>query len=183
MSSDQAPRYSFKPGARIKGGVDAQTVGETLHQIAEEEGGITPAVVVNVSRPEDAPLHPCFTWDDAVAAEEHRKSEARNLVRVVRVEPTEEQAPVPAFVNITRVDEGASRKSFSYYVPSDVVATDANLFDSAWRAAYERVESARRGLQDLERLVETYGGGADRSELVRQALKGVDAARAAMAQD
>ena len=178
-----SPKYSFKPGARVKGGVDAQVIGETLSQIAEEHGGIAPEAVVEAARPESSPLHPCFTWDDSVAANEFRKGEARNLVRVVQVEPTTSVAPVPAFVNVTTVDAGAGRQSFSHYVPSSVVAKDVDLFDSAWRSAYERVESARRGLLDLERLMDAYGGGSERAELVRQALKGVGAAGRAMAKD
>lgn len=178
-----SPKFVFKEGARVKGGVDAQTIGETLSQIEREEGGITPEAVVEVARPEDSPLHPCFTWDDRVAAEEYRKGEARNLVRVVRVEVEEQQASVPAFVNVKLVDAGASRSGFSAYVSGEKVAKTIGMFDHAWRAAQDRMAAAQRSLEDLERMVEAYGGtdGGERVELVRQAMEGIAAARQVLA--
>jgi len=173
-----SPKFTFKPGARVKGGVDAQTIGEALSDIEREEGAITPEAVVDSARPEDSPLHPCFTWDDRVAAEEFRKSEARNLVRVVRVEAPEAAPSIPAFVNVQQTDEGAARTTFSAYVSSEKVAKNVGMFDYAWRAAHERVMSAQRSLADLERMVEAYGGESDqeRAEVVRLALAEVEAA-------
>lgn len=52
---------------------------------AENCGVLLAATVVDASRPEDAPLHPVFTWDDFAAAEQWRQDEARRLIRNVCV--------------------------------------------------------------------------------------------------
>ena len=180
----QNPKFVFKQGARVKGNVDAQTIGESLSQIEQEEGGVTAEAVVDAARPEEAPLHPCFTWDDSVAAEEYRKGEARNLVRVVQVEVEEQQPAVTAFVNVRMTDPGTNNTTTAY-VSGKKVAQNVGMFDHAWRAAKSRVDSAQRSLEDLERMVEAYGGEADkdRVDLVRQAIEGVKTAGAALSAD
>lgn len=66
--------------------VPAEVAGMEIRRIEQESGGfITPAAVVDAARPEDAPLHPVFTWDDSRAAELYRREEARHLIRSVRV--------------------------------------------------------------------------------------------------
>ena len=49
--------------------------------------------LVDASRPDEAPLHPEFEWNDAIAAEEWRKQRARNLITaLVVIEEKEEEA-------------------------------------------------------------------------------------------
>ena len=73
--------YRYRAGHAIAK-LDAQTIGDTLTGIGEAHGGrIVPAVVVAESRPEEAPLHDGFTWDDAEAAESWREDEARRMIR------------------------------------------------------------------------------------------------------
>ena len=87
--------------------VSAQEAGEYLHEMSERENGITPKMVLDVSRDEDALLHPCFEWDDAKAAEAHRINQARRLIgnlvcTVVTTDKgneVEEPQVVRAFVN------------------------------------------------------------------------------------
>lgn len=85
--------------------VPAQEAGEYIATISEKEGGITPGRLLDVSRDESALLHDCFEWDDTIAAEKHRLSQARlflcNLVCVkVEENAPEETKPVRAFVNV-----------------------------------------------------------------------------------
>ncbi len=53
--------------------VDAQVAAERLQLIREELGEITPRAVVADARGDSSPLHSCFDWDDATAAEAHRQ--------------------------------------------------------------------------------------------------------------
>jgi hypothetical protein len=86
-------------------GVDAQTAGEELDRIRRRDGTIRPAVVVNESRPDEAPLHPVFEWRDEVAAEKYREHQATKLVKVVRVvTPPREQTPAPTAIAVERRD-------------------------------------------------------------------------------
>lgn len=77
--------YSFKSGAHIIKGVDAQTVGETLESITEKHGALTPKTVVDEARPTDAPLHPIFEWDDGIAGEAYRREQARHLIKAIAI--------------------------------------------------------------------------------------------------
>lgn len=68
-------------------GVPAEDVVHELSRIADKNGGILdPQEVVNESRPEDAPLHNLFEWDDAIAAEQYRVVQARFIIRNITVE-------------------------------------------------------------------------------------------------
>jgi hypothetical protein len=165
------PSYQFRQSARIKGGVDAQTVGETLAGLEEKHGGITPPMLVHESRAEEAPLHPCFTWDDAEAAELHRETEARSIVRSVRVIYPDTKESEPAFVHV-RPMEGEEPRGPGFYANTREVVQRFSLYESAWRDARDRLNSAAKALEDLERVA--------RGQINDQAVARVDAAKAAI---
>ena len=63
--------------------------------------GLTPENLVNASRPEDAPLHQEFEWNDELAAEEYRKTQARLLISNLSIVIEEQkQEPVRAFFSL-----------------------------------------------------------------------------------
>ena len=83
--------------------VDAQTAGEELQRIYQEKGGLNPSDIVEESRNDLAPLHPCFEWDDEIAAEECREAEAGRSVRsIVTIQESDKKKPqeVRAFVHV-----------------------------------------------------------------------------------
>lgn len=81
--------------------VDAQTVGEELERIYNENGAIEPAVVVEQSRPENAPLHDCFEWNDEKAAQRYRETQARTMIaNVIIVGEPEKDSYIRAFVHV-----------------------------------------------------------------------------------
>ena len=90
--------YKLKDGARLK--TDAQTAGEICEKL-ERNGGLTAKRLVDESRPENAPLHKEFEWDDATAAEAYREEQARYIIRsiVIQPEPTKNDV-VRAFFQV-----------------------------------------------------------------------------------
>ena len=76
--------YKLKDGARLK--TDAQTAGEICEKL-ERNGGLTAKRLVDESRPEDAPLHKEFEWNDATAAEAYREEQARYIIRSIVIQP------------------------------------------------------------------------------------------------
>lgn len=56
-----------------------------LQDMYERHGRLTPAIIVDESRAEDAPLHKRFEWDDTVAAEQYRFLQAARIIRSVRI--------------------------------------------------------------------------------------------------
>ena len=91
-------RFSYADG--YHGVVDAQISGEVCDALSEK-GLLTAANLVDVSRPEDAPLHSVFEWVDSVAAEKWREQQARMLIASIRiVVEGKEEEPIKAFFNL-----------------------------------------------------------------------------------
>ena len=99
--------------------VSADVANKELEAIAQNNGGvIDPQTVVDVSRSEDAPLHNLFEWDDSLAAEKYRVSQARFIIRNITVcedaKPTVRQfvhAVQPGYVTIHTVLKNEEMKS------------------------------------------------------------------------
>ena len=84
--------------------VPAQVAGEYLSELEKREGKLTPELVLNESRDENAVLHPCFEWDDEKAAESYRLWQAGKILRDITVTIVrEEHEPkiIRAYVNVT----------------------------------------------------------------------------------
>lgn len=95
-------KYQYQgPGAPD---IPADIVGGEIERIYREQGVINASAIVDAARDPSALLHSTFEWDDTVAAERHRESQARQLVRAVVIVPEPERGeafqPVRAFVSI-----------------------------------------------------------------------------------
>ena len=132
--------YEFRNGAHIKG-VTADEAGDELARIYVEKGELTAPLVVDESRPEEAPLHPAFEWDDAVAAERHREHQARNIIRSVKV-ITDDKPSEPVYVHVS---------SAQSYKPVAEVVKCVSMYAEALLAATKQVEQAQHALAVLER--------------------------------
>lgn len=106
-------RYVFRdaPVAIKAGGkANAQKIGEELQAITDaNKGRLTPKDVVERARNPRNTLHKHFEWDDAKAADAHRLEQARELIRVVRVEDEAHSEPVRAFLSLQ--DNGVAYRS------------------------------------------------------------------------
>ena len=73
---------------KIKGiyKADAQKVADEIG-----EGKVTPQEVLEKARDKNSELHKCFEWDDGIAAEKYRLSQAGGILRtlVIKREETE----------------------------------------------------------------------------------------------
>ena len=75
----------YKWTRNAMGGLEAQVVGEELESIQSKQGVLTPQVVVKAATKKTSKIHDCFEWDDAIAAHEHRLSQARYMLRSIEV--------------------------------------------------------------------------------------------------
>ncbi len=123
--------------------VSAQTAGEELDRIYHSRGKLEPADIVNESREADAPLHGCFEWDDAVAAEKYRENQASDIIRaVVIVDDThEEMNNIRAFVHVE-----------STYQPMKVVVKSENKMQKLLQSVSDEVSDFRRKYNRLSEL-------------------------------
>lgn len=127
--------YKVKSGFRLKASL-AQSVGEECERL-ESEGRLTAQNLLDDSRPEDAPLHDCFEWNDGVAAEKWRLAQASYIIRSIEVTVEEANEPTRAFV-ATVSDDKREYRAIGYVLRS-TESRDALL------------ESARRELLSFRR--------------------------------
>ena len=83
---------------------DAQIAGEVCEEL-EKTVGLTSQTLLDASRPDDAPLHNEFEWNDSKAAEKYREEQARHIICNLSV-VSEVTEPTRAFVTLhTKVGE------------------------------------------------------------------------------
>lgn len=124
-------RYRF-PGI-IK--TPVEIAGKVCHDIIEEEGAVTPKRLVDVSRPDDAPLHNEFEWNDDVAAEKFREEQARMIIKniiIVDSSADEERSIEKTEVNVNKFEGSRA------FVPTDekvhkYIDLSTALSNEAWR--------------------------------------------------
>lgn len=124
--------------------VDAQTAGEELDRIYRENGRLELAKIVDESRDNAAPLHPCFEWDDVTAAEKYRQTQAQMIVRsIVTVQETPNREPMEtrAFVSVRQE-----------YKPIEVVTSSEEQMQELLRTALAELMAFRRKYSILSEL-------------------------------
>lgn len=128
--------------------VEAQEAGEELDRIYQKNGQLSPQSVVEESRPITAPLHPCFEWDDTVAAEKYRQGQAQEIIRqiVVTAEDGKTQpTTVRAFINISHE-----------YHPIDVVVQRPDMAEAMMRDALAELRAFQNKYEALSGLAPVF---------------------------
>lgn len=147
--------------------VDAQSAGEELQRIEQKYGGLRPYEIVTESRPETAPLHSCFLWDEREAAERYRLEQARELLRnivvVNLVQPDTPAAsePVRAFVSLKGPQEQPRAYHSISVILSDPQDTDRMLQEALqelrrFAAKYRALKQLAGLFREIDRLQEQF---------------------------
>ena len=86
----------------IKYSVPAEVVGKQFEKILEEQGSLTNKNVLESAKDESSPIHEIFEWDDTVAAEKYRLTQATKLITNLQIilETEEKEIKCRAYVNI-----------------------------------------------------------------------------------
>lgn len=126
--------YKWKTGSRFK--TDVNVAVKVMKGLAEK-GSLTPEALVDASRPEDAPLHSEFEWDDAKAAEEWRKQTGRVMIgSVVYIQEDQpKMPPVRAYYHIEQKE--------SVYEPIEVILRNDEKADKLFRLAVRELSAFR----------------------------------------
>lgn len=138
---------------------------EVAKQVMDElaaEGRLSPAELVEVSRPKTAPLHEdFFDLNDKEAAQKYREGRAANMIRSIIVTPDaeEEAKPVRAFFNIER--------GTHEYLPTEIIFSDeakkSRLLDVAkrellsFKAKYETLTELAGVMNAIDELMKEAG--------------------------
>lgn len=156
--------YQWRDAARIK--VDANAAAKLFNDIARQRGTVSPDLVVDASRPSDAPLHDHFEWDDSTAAEAHRQSQARHLIRslvtvYVHNDTEEPQPPVRSLVKLKPIVNStqAPHTEPGEYTPIKTVISTEEL----------RFHRLRQAVEALKQWADTYGDMVEFAQVRRMA--------------
>ncbi len=140
---------------KIKMPVSAQTAGEELERIERKNGVVTPSLVLDASRDEKAPLHKCFEWDNAKAAENYRLVQAGMIIRnvtVVHQQTSTEPIITRAFVNTS--ERGVGKEGA--YISIHAAMSDDEQREFTLQQAIIELKQLKRKYQDLAELADVY---------------------------
>ena len=75
--------YTYKIPGLYK--TPAEIAGQVCQDLSDSPQGLSPEILLEASRDENAPLHNEFEWRDDVAAEKYRLNQAQGLIRNICV--------------------------------------------------------------------------------------------------
>jgi|SRR3990167_407859 len=106
--------YKARKGSRISDD-DAQIYGDRLSILVEENNGLlSPEIVVDDAKNPDSPLHDYFNWDDKVEAVRHRVHMARLLISSIAVVIEREEIPIKNVpISVSRNDRPIEPRAFN----------------------------------------------------------------------
>lgn len=99
------PKRHYEWWDKFMYSVDANIVGGVVEQIEEKDGQVTKEAFLDVSRPENAPTHILFEWDNDIAAEKYRLNQSRKIINSLRIVYTDREnadTRVSAFIRTSR---------------------------------------------------------------------------------
>lgn len=113
----------------------------------KRDGVLNPARVVEAAKPKSSPLHECFTWDDSLAAHQHRLWEARMLIRTRVTILEHETTETRVFVSLS-----TDRGSDGGYRELVAVLGDEDQTEQLLQDALEELEIFRAKYSKLKKL-------------------------------
>lgn len=116
---------------------DAQLVAEEILSIGESA---TPRQILEKGRDETTELHKCFEWDDTIAADRYRLSQARAIVRTLVIAPRQDAPGKPEIRHFYKTDSKSGYKST----------------ELIFRQEDEKIELMRRCLAELRNILRKY---------------------------
>ena len=152
----EVKQYEWSSTRRHPAGLDATRTVQELEKIKNKNAGICkPAHVVDAARSPKHYLHPAFEWDDSVAAEEHRKTQARNLINAIQwdISTPEKQIVVPAYISMHDISASDENEG---YRPMDAVMANPELRAATLRTAVAELKSLRKRYSMLTELAQVF---------------------------
>lgn len=134
---------------------DANKVANEMQSIGYANGNdeFTPQELVNYARKNpNSELHKCFEWDDTIAAEKYRVSQARDVIRYLRITiPNEEgnleKTNVRLFVSTNNHDNN--------YKATEIVFQNKTEYDKLLAEAMSELQAFKqkyKGIKELSKI-------------------------------
>lgn len=147
--------YEWKQASAVFSKADATSVFGELQAIREQNGGLTPAMVVERARDESSAMHALFPWDDAEAARVGRELIASKMIRSIRVTIVSARGkPIATNAFVSRPDP--SNKGKRSYVATTEAMDDEEGRALILRQAWAELHAWRRRFSELQELAQIF---------------------------
>jgi hypothetical protein len=167
---------AYKWGAR-RFKTAAEIAAAEMRRVADEVGELTAESLVEESRPEDAPLHDEFEWNNEICGDRYRRYQASTMIRsLVAIET--DRAPARVYVGVP--NESDQSGPISYH-DMQVVITRPDYFAAALGRLVSQVREAQSSVDELANLARVDSDQPDRMAAIVLASKALDAVTAAVA--
>ena len=138
-------------------GVKVEIAHEEIMRIKDKNGGlVSPDSIVKEAAKKSNPLHSLFTWDDSLAAQKYRLSEAGALLRAIEITYVEiPDQPRRAFEVTYKKPVGSENQTL--YTTAEEAASDPDNHSRLIAEAVRTLMAWRgrfRYLQELSHLME-----------------------------
>jgi len=147
MKGDTEMVYQWKTGARYS--VSAEVAASVMNELSAQNN-LSAKALVDASRPEDAPLHNEFEWDDGIAAEKWREQQGRVMIAMVAVvqEGTEQKEPIRAYFHI---EDNQPR-----YEPIVTIISSEEKQAKLFKLAIKELQSFRDKYQSIKEFTKLF---------------------------
>lgn len=131
-------------------GADAQKCYEEIMEICDDFESATPQAVLEKARDESAELHKCFTWDDSIAAERYRLTEARLVTRQLVIKEVEVPKDRPEVRLFYKTDNESG------YKPTQIIVRQEDEYKKLLARAYAELRAFKAKHSMLKELQEIF---------------------------
>lgn len=143
--------------------VDPNDVGKLFEDIEKKHGKLTRELVLDDARDESSIIHECFEWDDSVAAEQYRLTQATSLITNLDIEvESDDRKPVVcrAYVNTSTSHKGSFvniNHAFQSQETKDLVMQRAIKELQAFERKYHDLKIFSNLFEEIENLISKVG--------------------------
>lgn len=118
---------------------------------------ITPEAIVEYARNENTELHKCFQWDDAKAAENWRKQQARLIVKSLVVVVQKSETEVQTYRLIEHDDTEKEYRPIVFTVRNDDeysrLLKQAKAELAQFRQRYKKIAELAEVIEEIEKIL------------------------------
>lgn len=137
---------TWTPGFEHLFKADPQLVAEEIVSIGEKA---TPHQILDKARDHNTELHKCFEWDDSIAAEKYRLSQARKVVcHLVVRETVQDKKPPIRFMLQTKNGDG--------YQPTQIIYRDPDKYQALLQSVLRDLVAIRNKHANLAELEQVF---------------------------
>lgn len=124
---------------------DPNDVRKEIESLGDES---TPHDIVEKARNEESVMHDMFEWDDSVAGELYRETQARQIIRMLVIvdEEKKEKPPVRLFVSTGNRDQT--------YTPIKLIVRNEESYNALLMRAFAELAAFRKKYKTLSELSE-----------------------------